>query len=83
MAAELGDLASVDPLPGKEWSAKGAAGDALRRVGHGDAFIAIWRDEKNELQYVKANTDGTSMSIFACLLMEMAQRCFRNWLNGG
>lgn len=71
-------IASVDPItPDRAWSAKGAAGDALQRVGHKDAFIAVWIDSDGRLTYTKANTNGATLSTFAVFILELAQRCAR------
>lgn len=76
-------LATVDPISGAiPWSAKAAAGDALQRVPDAEKtpFMAIWIGEDGCIRYSKANTDGKTLSLFAVILMEMAQSCYRDFL---
>ena len=69
--------ATVDPLPGKEWNAHAVAGDVLNRAPMNAPIIAVWIDDKGCLRYSKSNTDGCALSMFAVLIQEMAQSCWR------
>jgi hypothetical protein len=73
-------LATVDPLPGKRWGARAAAGDALQRTHDEGAFLAIWVGEDGKISWSKANTDGQSLSLFAVIVLELAQSCYREYL---
>lgn len=72
--------ATVNPLPGKGWNAHAVAGDVLNRAPMNAPIIAIWVDEKGCLRYSKSNTDPSDLSMFAMLLAEMAQACWRQHL---
>ena len=72
--------ASVDPLPGKEWNAHAVAGDVLSRAPISAPIFAVWIDENGKLRYAKSNTDAAALSMFAIVITEMAQRCYRDYL---
>ena len=75
-------LATVDPIASDiAWSSRASAADALQRVGHGDAFCAIWLKE-GKWQWSKANTDFQTLSQMAMILQEFAQACVREVLKG-
>jgi hypothetical protein len=66
-------LATVDPIKeGAAWSARGAAGDCLQRVGDSCPLICLWIDEKGDIRYSKAN-----ITIHHAALM---YSWFTNWL---
>lgn len=56
-------LATVDPLPGINWNAKAAAGDALQRVSEDAPFIAIWVDSDGILRMSQAGMTTTNLSL--------------------
>lgn len=71
------DIASVDALPGREWNAHAVAGDVLSRAEIDAPIIAVWMNKDGKLRYAKSRTDGATLSMFATLVLDMAQDCWR------
>lgn len=75
-----GKPATVDCLPGKAWSAHAVAGDVLNRAPMNAPIVAVWIDDQGKVRYSKSNTAPCDLAIFATLLAEMAQACWRQHL---
>ena len=51
-------LASIDPLPGIDWSAKAALGHAMNNVKDTTPTIVLWQDEEGNTRSSAANCDN-------------------------
>lgn len=53
-------LATIDCLPGQEWSATAALGDAMASVTDTTKIIILFLDENNTLCWRSANVNSTA-----------------------
>lgn len=70
-------LATIDVLPGQNWSASAALGDAMASVKDGTKIIVLFLDEENRLRWRSANVNYSEAHLMlsqeaARLIREMA-----------
>lgn len=61
-------VATVDPLPGKYWSGRAVAGDALQRVQDEDVVMVLWLTPSGQMRYSKNNTNAQQLVTMASYL---------------
>lgn len=74
-------MAEIEPISHSiEWSAEAAAASALTRVKHDTPFMAIWRDDKGDVCWSKANMTNENYAYFSLILHEMGAKLVRDSL---
>jgi hypothetical protein len=75
-------VATVDPLPGKNWGGRAVVGDALQRVADEDVVMVLWLDPTGKMRYSKNTINAQQLVTMASYLNYLCNQMWKQEEDG-